>query len=255
MQIKNHKILIFLTLLLGLFGSATAQNSATSAENDFNNYERGLIQTPIAKPSKKFQRSKPRPKPSQPLKSKQSKNQPAVKPKTTSPEPPQNVGLPGIKVWFERQNGCEGIFSSVAPTSVFTTGDCVRVRFKTNFEGYLTIINFGTSGSKKVIFPFDGLSNRIASKSENYLPDSKGWEFTGTAGNERLFFIVSSSPSDKKYSDVITENRASKSDDSSAVEIYDRDLTPRTENDSVYVMADEQKLEKALIFRLTLKHR
>jgi len=251
MNKKIDRNLIFAIIFFALFGNAAAQISESSAESDFDNYERGLTQTSTAttKPVKKM------PKSPAPRKIKLPYKQSAHKPKVIPVEKKANSGLPGIKIWSERQVQCEGQFFSAAPTSIFTTGDCVRLRYKLNFEGYLTIVNLGTSGNLKVIFPLEEARNLVYPTSENYLPNEKGWEFEGEAGSEQLFFVVSNKPLDKKYLDDFIKRRSLTTEDSSALKIYDRDLVPRSENNSIYVLADEQKLEKAVIFRLTLKHR
>ncbi len=46
-----------------------------------------------------------------------------------------------------------------------------------------------------------------------------------------------------------------KTADSRDLEVYDRDLKPRTEKNEIFILASEERLEKPLIFRLTLKHR
>ena len=160
-----------------------------------------------------------------------------------------------MKIWIERQTNCRGQFVSVNPTGVFQSNDCLRMRFRLNFEGFLTIINLGTSGKNEVIFPSDGQSNQIFPKTENFLPDNKGWQFDDTAGNEQIIFIVSKSAIDQSFIDGYVNKRDIVMTDSADLEVYDRDIKPRTENDSVYILSNETRLEKPLVFRMTLKHR
>lgn len=171
--------------------------------------------------------------------------------------PKTSVGKGGMKIWLEKQVGCDESkwFIKVAPTSVFYTGDCVRAKFQLNFPGYLTIYNLGTSGVKKKLFPKDAQSKLILPKKTDYLPHEKGWRFEGEPGTEQLFFVVSKLP---LKSDVIDESvgcRDLTDDCSTDMEIRGKDLVEVTENDEVFVMGDETRLEKPIVFRLALKHR
>lgn len=223
---KTFLILIFFAVMTA---SILAQGTA---EDEFEGYDRNISQTDQTKPAKT-----PTP-PAKPIK-----------------KPEYSVGKPGMKIWLERQTVCDGRFSLVAPTSVFRTGDCVRAKFRLNFEGFLTIINLGTSGMNTMIFPDKGQSGKIFPKSDYYLPDNKGWEFFADAGDEQLVFIVSNLPLDRQFIDDFLGKRNLIDQNAPDIEVYDRDLKPRTENDSVYVLADEKRLESGIIFRMTLKHR
>ena len=165
-------------------------------------------------------------------------------------------GCRGMKLWLEQQKGFDGNFLVVAPDVAFQSGDCVRVGFRLNFQDFLTIINWGTSGHREVIFPLNRQSNKIFPKTDNYLPDNQGWEFDEQAGKEQLIFIISRSDVSENFIDDFLAKRDLVTEDSADLEIYDRDLKPRTgENKSVYVLASNERLEKPLVFRLTLKHR
>lgn len=250
---------VFLQLMFFVALSSVAY--AQSAKEDFDEYERNFSQItanskpfsasgslsiePSGKPPRPGTKGKPPRKPTPPQKP------PTVKPKVTAP----NVGLPGMKIWLEKQTNCKGAFATVAPTSVFETGDCVRVKFRLNFDGYLTIINRGSSGSIDKIYPLKNQSNRISPKTDNFIPDNRGWEFYNEAGNENLFFIVSKAPIENENHREIEGFSGSDDDSDDVTEVYDRDLRPRTEKNEVFVLANETRLEKPLIFRLTLKHR
>ena len=160
-----------------------------------------------------------------------------------------------MKIWLEKQTNCTGAFSLVAPTSIFRSGDCVRVKFRLNFEGYLTIINRGSSGSIDKIYPLKNQNNKIFPKTDNLIPDNRGWEFFDEKGNENLFFIVSKLPLKDDSHREIESQEINEDESGQPAEVYDRDLKPRTEKNEIFVLANESRLEKPLIFRLTLKHR
>ena len=254
-----------IVLPLIIFGATSligaAQETPRTANEEFEDYERNFSQ--VEKAGKTVVKKLPTSKMSQ-IPPKPPKSIPTVAVKTTStqknPKPmakqsPTGSGLPGMKIWFEKQSDCAGAFATVAPTSVFKTGDCVRTRFRLNFDGYLTIVNYGSSGSTKQIFPLDDQNNKILPKTDNFIPDKRGWEFDAEAGDEKLFFIVSKLPLSGDAIREIQDKRDSKTEGARELEVYDRDLKPRTEKNEVFVLAGETRLEKPLIFRLTLKHR
>lgn len=251
----------FQVIFILSFGSVVfAQDSSSSAKEEFESYERNFSQvTTTAKPAsasgslsinpaEKPRRTTPKPrnKPTAP------QNKPVNKPRPAAAA--KNVGLPGMKIWLEKQTNCAGAFTRAAPTSIFRNGDCVRVKFRLNFEGYLTIFNRGSSGSLEKIFPLNNQNNRVFPKTDNLIPDNRGWEFYGKAGNENLFFIVSKLPlANESHRDL--EDKEVEEDSGEATEIYDRDLKPRTEKNEIFVLANETRFEKPLIFRLRLRHR
>ncbi|HSK74297.1 MAG TPA: DUF4384 domain-containing protein [Pyrinomonadaceae bacterium] len=244
---------IFLPLIIfGAFvTSLSAQEAPLSAKEEFEEYERNFSQVKETKASVKTKVSPPHsslPKPSK--KPTAIKNRVPRRKKQAS-----SVGSPGMKIWLEKQTGCAGSFRLVAPTSVFKTGDCVRARFRLNFEGYLTIVNRGSSGSVEKIFPLENQSNKIYPKTDNFIPDNRGWEFYDQAGNENLFFIVSKQPLRDDIFREIQGKQNARRQSAGDLEVYDRDLKPRTEKNEVFILAGEKRLEKPLIFRLTLKHR
>ncbi|MBC7797587.1 MAG: DUF4384 domain-containing protein, partial [Pyrinomonadaceae bacterium] len=67
---------------------------------------------------------------------------------------PVKIGKPGAKVIIERSRN--GKIAFVSPNSLFRSGDKIRLRFETNFNGYLAIVNVGPSGDLKLLFPYEG---------------------------------------------------------------------------------------------------
>ncbi len=238
---------IILGICLVIFVSfGFAQVKTDTATEDFDEYERNFDErTPTPK------RTKTR----TPIRTPRGKT-PTPTPKPT-PTPIKSVGKPGMKIWLERQISCDGEkpFLIVKPTTVFQTGDCVRVRFRLNFSGYLTIINLGTSGKNRTLFPEENQSNKLALKTDYYLPETGSWKFKGEPGNEQLVFIVSKSPMKKTNADDYDGSRSFGDENSDAVEINDKDIVPLTENEEVYILSDDTRLEKPLEFRMTIRHR
>lgn len=236
---KAKFLFIVCFVIFAAFGFA--QVKTDSAKEDFEDYERGGIgeSTPTPTRTPKIPQG--------------GRITPTPKPSAT---PIRRVGKRGMKIWFERQIGCDKTksFRTVAPTTAFSTGDCVRVKFQLNFLGYLTIVNIGTSGKRNDIFPDTDQSNEISPRTTYYLPKKGAWKFQGNPGNEQLIFIVSKSLQKKPDVDNSVKDKeiTEKSPD---LEAYDRDIVAVTEDDEVYVLGDETKFEDAIVFRITLKHR
>ena len=81
------------------------------------------------------------------------------------------------------------------PEHIFEQGDLVRFRFKSNFAGYLYVMNQSTSGKSTLLFPKDetGRENKMESGREYLLPASGvGWfKIEGPAGHEIVYWVVS----------------------------------------------------------------
>lgn len=99
-------------------------------------------------------------------------------------------GRPGAKVRVELQRN--GRVQFVSPKTVFQAGDKVRFHFSMNFNGYVVILNEGSSGKRSLLFPYEGVSNRVGMTKDFTVPQGNDWfEFDNTAGEERVTFIMS----------------------------------------------------------------
>lgn len=83
----------------------------------------------------------------------------------------------------------------VDPGTVFNNGDRIRFRFRTNFSGYLYVMNQGTAGSYTQLFPKEdsGLQNRIDAEKEYMVPATQGGSFKvdGPPGQDIVYWLVS----------------------------------------------------------------
>lgn len=80
---------------------------------------------------------------------------------------------------------------------VFERGDQVRLRVRSDADGYLYVLNRSSSGTMTVLFPgHDAGSTRVERGHEYTLPASSQRWFTITdpPGYETLYFLVSSEP-------------------------------------------------------------
>jgi hypothetical protein len=97
-----------------------------------------------------------------------------------------------MEVTLERQEA--SAWKTVDPGLVFDSGDRVRFRFRANFDGYLYVMNAGTSGSYSLLFPRDetGRDNRIESSKEYLIPATQAWfRIGGPPGQDVVYWLVS----------------------------------------------------------------
>jgi hypothetical protein len=102
----------------------------------------------------------------------------------------------------------------VPQSTVFRNGDILRFRLTSQMEGYLYVVDKGTTGSTAVLFPGTstaGVSNRISINRAYLVPaDGDGWfEVDGPAGFDTLYFLVSSSPIALPASPVAPDSKLS----------------------------------------------
>ncbi|MCY7376978.1 MAG: DUF4384 domain-containing protein [Pyrinomonadaceae bacterium] len=166
--------------------------------------------------------------------------------KTTKMRPPKPPGKPGAKVVIERMRG--GKLAFVSPNSKFRSGDKIRLRFTTNYDGYLKILNVGSSGKVNLLFPYDGADDRIKPSSDFQVPKNGDWiVFDDTPGTETLTVIMSNKPLNFESEDELRDlnKRAANP----------RDLTIESDTDATYAVTTQSNLENPIGFTLRLKHR
>ena len=100
-------------------------------------------------------------------------------------------GKPGVKIRLELKRGEQKV-GMVPLNYKFKAGDKVKFHFETNFAAYVTILNLGTDGSKQLLFPYPGSTERVPKAKDSVLPQGDMWfEFDETPGTERMMFIFS----------------------------------------------------------------
>lgn len=94
-------------------------------------------------------------------------------------------------IHVELRNG--GAWKTVDPATIFDSGAQVRFRMKANFDGYLYVMNQGTSGDYTMLFPREdtGLQNRIEPDREYIVPATTGaFKVTGPPGQDTVYWMV-----------------------------------------------------------------
>ncbi len=100
-----------------------------------------------------------------------------------------------IEITLERKAG--DAWKQVDPTLVLASGDLVRFRFKSSFDGYLYVTNYGTSGNNSLLFPSAeaGQSNAVQSGKEYMVPATEAaFRISGPPGYESVYWLVSRIP-------------------------------------------------------------
>lgn len=126
------------------------------------------------------------------------------------PDPPPPVRLPGgasvirasagpalgLKYTIVRRTGAQSM--EVPADTVFHAKEAIQLKVQTNGPGYLYVVNQGSSGTWKPMFPapeIAGGNNHVETFGEITLPDAKHqMTFDEHTGTENLFLIFSREP-------------------------------------------------------------
>lgn len=102
-----------------------------------------------------------------------------------------------LEISLEKQ-GPGGVAEPVAVDHVFAPGDVVRFRVRSDYDGFLYVMDQGTSGHFSSVFPSAeaGADNRVHRGDSFLVPAIKeGWfQVTGPAGFDVLYFLLSPEP-------------------------------------------------------------
>lgn len=98
---------------------------------------------------------------------------------------------PRMEIMLERMDA--GSWRAIDPGLVLEKADRVRFRFRTNFDGYLYVMNQSTSGKYEQLFPREetGQENRIVADTEYRVPATDTlFRIAGPAGHEVVYWLV-----------------------------------------------------------------
>ncbi len=111
---------------------------------------------------------------------------------TDAPKPGQSQRM---EITLERQE--ENSWKSADPGYIFSKGDHVRFRFRANFNGYLYVMDYGTSGSYTMLFPREetGKENGIVAGRDYQVPATRAlFRVDGPPGHDVVYWMVSPVP-------------------------------------------------------------
>jgi hypothetical protein len=110
----------------------------------------------------------------------------------------QNTGSSVLSIRLEQRK--VDVIHAVPQNTVFRNRDILRFRLTSQINGYLYVLDKGTTGNAAVLFPAGGPagSNRIETSRSYLVPaEGEGWfEVSGPAGFDVLYFLVSATPID-----------------------------------------------------------
>lgn len=99
----------------------------------------------------------------------------------------------GLKVIIY-QAGANGL-APVSPGKTFKTGDRFKLKFESNFDGYVYVINVTPRGENRLLFPRGLTRHNNVRAGESYdIPAANDFKFEGEPGLEVLRVLMSRSP-------------------------------------------------------------
>jgi hypothetical protein len=100
-----------------------------------------------------------------------------------------------MELLLDRLDGKD--WKAIDPGLILASGDRVRFRFRTNFDGYLYVTNRSSSGKYEQLFPRGdtGEDNRILASHDYQVPATSSlFRIDGPAGYETVYWLVSPTP-------------------------------------------------------------
>jgi len=111
-----------------------------------------------------------------------------------APAPKAPVVKPALDISLEKK-GADGKVELMAADHVFEPGDTIRFRVKSDYDGYLYVMDQGSSGRFATVFPSsDAGADNVVKRGQSYLipATDDGWfEVSGPAGFDVLYFLLS----------------------------------------------------------------
>jgi hypothetical protein len=101
---------------------------------------------------------------------------------------------PALRISLEKK-APDGKIQTVSSDHVFDPGDIVHFQVQSDFDGFLYVMNQGSSGRFATVFPSTdaGSDNRVRQGQTFYIPaiDDSWFQISGPAGFEVLYFLLS----------------------------------------------------------------
>ncbi|MEJ7615593.1 MAG: DUF4384 domain-containing protein [Pyrinomonadaceae bacterium] len=81
----------------------------------------------------------------------------------------------------------------VDPGQKFKEGDRIKIKFESNFDGHVYVINVTPSGERRFLFPFPSKNNRVRAGQSYDIPRSGEYAFDDEKGVEVIQVVMSRS--------------------------------------------------------------
>jgi hypothetical protein len=106
------------------------------------------------------------------------------------------AGYMGVSYWIEL-TGRDGSKQRVTADRVFRSGERIKLFFTTNRVGYLYLLNIGSSGRSRMLYPHARMrpeENYIQANTAVEVPQGGAIRFDDTVGEETLILMLSPRP-------------------------------------------------------------
>jgi hypothetical protein len=113
--------------------------------------------------------------------------QPTGTPSTSSSALPVAMN-PGVRYWIELVYPGEAEMLRVNADRAFRSGERIRIHFTANYDGYLFIMQRGSTGQTSLLFPTQfGVKQNFLKAGQDFVAPVQGWfRFDQTPGYEHL---------------------------------------------------------------------
>jgi len=101
----------------------------------------------------------------------------------------------GVRYTILKKSGDQPV--EVGSGTVFHAGDRIRIAVEANDDGYLYVVNQGSSGTWKLLFPSPEIKdgdNHIQKRVRYEIPSGYTFTFDEQSGEEKLFIVLSRQP-------------------------------------------------------------
>jgi hypothetical protein len=137
-------------------------------------------------------------------------------PKPSAPaEPVQKERYMGISYQIMLVSD-DGQFKAVPKSSVFKSGEKIKLLVRTNKSGYMTIVNVGPTGNTNVVF-----NEFIEAYTVHEIPKTTNLRFVGAPGTEKLLIMLSDNPNPMGGQQPMTATAPPPSSTGSSAASYD----------------------------------
>ena len=110
---------------------------------------------------------------------------------SAAPSRTMNEGVHRMELVLEKLDN--QTWKAIDPGLVLAQNDVVRFKFRTNFDGYLYVMNQSTSGKYEQLFPREetGRENRVTASKEYQVPaNNVSFRIGGPPGHEVVYWMV-----------------------------------------------------------------
>ena len=161
----------------------------------------------------------------------------------------------------------------VSPNRIFKSGEQIRLQLESNVDGYLYVLQKGSSGGESVLFPdsrINGGVNHVQRGVVYSVPGAQWFGFNDQPGEEHLLIIASRTPLDwlpntaqpgprPQVGLMMAENNLRHTVQSRDLVLFEEDAPqvgelPRVPQSMIVVNTSDTQNETAYL-ELTLKHR